>query len=135
MCTCVMFFFCKQKTSYEMRISDLSSDVCSSDRCLSSVRASIAAFSSIRLLVVANSPPLSVRRVSPYCSTAPQPPGPGLPLQAPSVWIVTVLAMRNESFMSTFYRPCPPRHSEKMILRRHDHSHPDRKSKRLHSRH
>src|SRR3546814_13549464 len=78
----------------------------------------------MRLLVVANSPPLSVRRVSPYCSTAPQPPGPGLPLQAPSVWIVTVLAMRNESFMSTFYRPCPPRHSEKMILRRHDHSHP-----------
>src|SRR3546814_6329080 len=75
----------------------------------------------MRLLVVANSPPLSVRRVSPYCSTAPQPPGPGLPLQAPSVWIVTVLAMRNESFMSTFYRPCPPRHSEKMILRRHDH--------------
>src|SRR3546814_3965717 len=26
-----MFFFCKQKTSYEMRISDWSSDVCSSD--------------------------------------------------------------------------------------------------------
>src|SRR3546814_10786174 len=25
------FFFCKQKTAYEMRISDLSSDVCSSD--------------------------------------------------------------------------------------------------------
>src|SRR3546814_5930339 len=24
-------FFCKQKTAYEMRISDLSSDVCSSD--------------------------------------------------------------------------------------------------------
>src|SRR3546814_10090042 len=27
----VMFFFFKQKTAYEMRISDLSSDVCSSD--------------------------------------------------------------------------------------------------------
>src|SRR3546814_10637362 len=26
-----MVFFCKQKTAYEMRISDLSSDVCSSD--------------------------------------------------------------------------------------------------------
>src|SRR3546814_7079070 len=26
-----MFFFCKQKTAYEMRISDWSSDVCSSD--------------------------------------------------------------------------------------------------------
>src|SRR3546814_1938775 len=27
----VIFFFCKQKTAYEMRISDWSSDVCSSD--------------------------------------------------------------------------------------------------------
>src|SRR3546814_9099777 len=26
-----MYFFCKQKTAYEMRISDWSSDVCSSD--------------------------------------------------------------------------------------------------------
>src|SRR3546814_6251473 len=29
---CVFFFFFKQKTAYEMRISDCSSDVCSSDR-------------------------------------------------------------------------------------------------------
>src|SRR3546814_3850793 len=28
---CVCFFFFKQKTAYEMRISDWSSDVCSSD--------------------------------------------------------------------------------------------------------
>src|SRR3546814_2886686 len=28
---CVLFFFVKQKTAYEMRISDWSSDVCSSD--------------------------------------------------------------------------------------------------------
>src|SRR3546814_8458478 len=28
---CSMFFFFKQKTAYEMRISDWSSDVCSSD--------------------------------------------------------------------------------------------------------
>src|SRR3546814_2512971 len=28
---CVYFFFFKQKTAYEMRISDWSSDVCSSD--------------------------------------------------------------------------------------------------------
>src|SRR3546814_1943255 len=28
---CCIFFFCKQKTAYEMRISDWSSDVCSSD--------------------------------------------------------------------------------------------------------
>src|SRR3546814_7227579 len=30
-CVLVMFFFFKQKTAYEMRISDWSSDVCSSD--------------------------------------------------------------------------------------------------------
>src|SRR3546814_4577691 len=28
---CIVFCFCKQKTAYEMRISDWSSDVCSSD--------------------------------------------------------------------------------------------------------
>src|SRR3546814_5151423 len=28
---CLLFFFFKQKTAYEMRISDWSSDVCSSD--------------------------------------------------------------------------------------------------------
>src|SRR3546814_10476035 len=32
-----MFFFFKQKTAYEMRISDWSSDVCSSDLVLSGV--------------------------------------------------------------------------------------------------
>src|SRR3546814_4823795 len=31
MCTCFHFCFFKQKTAYEMRISDWSSDVCSSD--------------------------------------------------------------------------------------------------------
>src|SRR3546814_5489119 len=30
-CYCVIFFFFKQKTAYEMRISDWSPDVCSSD--------------------------------------------------------------------------------------------------------
>src|SRR3546814_13840501 len=30
-CVCLFFFFFKQKTAYEMRISDWSSDVCSSD--------------------------------------------------------------------------------------------------------
>src|SRR3546814_4477125 len=30
-CDCVLFFFFKQKTAYEVRISDWSSDVCSSD--------------------------------------------------------------------------------------------------------
>src|SRR3546814_7458293 len=33
-CYCfVVFFFVKQKTAYEMRMSDWSSDVCSSDLC------------------------------------------------------------------------------------------------------
>src|SRR3546814_20604564 len=31
MCFCYLLFFFKQKTAYEMRISDWSSDVCSSD--------------------------------------------------------------------------------------------------------
>src|SRR3546814_4567294 len=31
MCLLCSFFLCKQKTAYEMRISDWSSDVCSSD--------------------------------------------------------------------------------------------------------
>src|SRR3546814_8144855 len=31
LCFCSFFFFFKQKTAYEMRISDWSSDVCSSD--------------------------------------------------------------------------------------------------------
>src|SRR3546814_3241873 len=35
----ILFFFFKQKTAYEMRISDWSSDVCSSDLCCTSTRA------------------------------------------------------------------------------------------------
>src|SRR3546814_5306548 len=31
LCSCLVVFFFKQKTAYEMRISDWSSDVCSSD--------------------------------------------------------------------------------------------------------
>src|SRR3546814_5786208 len=34
MCVCFVVFFFKQKTAYEMRISDWSSDVCSSDLAL-----------------------------------------------------------------------------------------------------
>src|SRR5881394_1269004 len=45
----------------------------------------IAAISSIRLLVVSGSPPDSSRSFSPMRSSTPQPPGPGLPRQAPSV--------------------------------------------------
>src|SRR3546814_8637322 len=37
-----VFFFFKQKTAYELRISDWSSDVCSSDLCLCAARRSAA---------------------------------------------------------------------------------------------
>lgn len=45
----------------------------------------MAAISSMRLFVVAGSPPFSSRWCPPYCSRHPHPPGPGLPRQAPSV--------------------------------------------------
>src|SRR3546814_9698362 len=38
MCNCCFVFFFKQKTAYEMRISDWSSDVCSSDLTVAVVR-------------------------------------------------------------------------------------------------
>src|SRR3546814_2589747 len=39
-CSVLCFFFFKQKTAYEMRISDWSSDVCSSDLLMTKVRLS-----------------------------------------------------------------------------------------------
>src|SRR3546814_6834352 len=39
---CKVFFFFKQKTAYEMRISDWSSDVCSSDLSMRSISATRA---------------------------------------------------------------------------------------------
>src|SRR3546814_6632750 len=47
LCVWCLFFFCKQKTAYEMRISDWSSDVCSSD---------LPRFASIMKLVVSLHP-------------------------------------------------------------------------------
>ena len=49
--------------------------------------ASMAAVSSMRLFVVSGAPPCSVLRCLPEISRTPQPPGPGLPLHAPSVYI------------------------------------------------
>ncbi len=49
----------------------------------------MAAWSSIRLLVVAGAPPLSSLRWRPYSRVAAQPPGPGLPWQPPSEWMMT----------------------------------------------
>src|SRR6266481_3377498 len=52
---------------------------------LSASRPLIAAISSMRLLVVSGSPPASSRSLSPMRNRTAQPPGPGLPRQAPSV--------------------------------------------------
>src|SRR5471030_588714 len=57
---------------------------------LSSSRPRIAPINSMRLLVVLASPPQSSFSTPLHTSSAPQPPGPGLPLQAPSVKISTL---------------------------------------------
>ena len=57
---------------------------------LSACNADMTAVSSMRLLVVFLSPPPSSFSCSPKRNTAPQPPGPGLPEQAPSVKISTL---------------------------------------------
>ncbi|MNL61025.1 hypothetical protein D3C87_1848940 [compost metagenome] len=53
----------------------------------------MAAVSSILLLVVSASPPFNSLRCGPNSRMAPQPPGPGLPEQAPSVWMMTLSAI------------------------------------------
>ena len=65
---------------------------CSTTCCLpfNALSASITAVSSMRLLVVSGEPPCIVLRRLPEISNTPQPPGPGFPLQAPSVYISTV---------------------------------------------
>src|SRR3546814_4723138 len=55
---CVVVFFFKQKTAYEMRISDWSSDVCSSDLYLISINSS--------------NPYLDPSRPMPDCLTPPK---------------------------------------------------------------
>jgi hypothetical protein len=57
---------------------------------VSASNAAIAAINSMRLLVVAGSVPDNSFSAPPALrKIAPQPPGPGLPLQAPSVQIST----------------------------------------------
>src|SRR3546814_2707094 len=53
MCWLFCFFFFKQKTAYEMRISDWSSDVCSSDleRLADHVAAHVGEFRELHVLV------------------------------------------------------------------------------------
>src|SRR3546814_10618770 len=55
-CSLVFFFFFKQKTAYEMRISDWSSDVCSSDlRSTMTSSSKIRYVISARILIIAGS--------------------------------------------------------------------------------
>src|SRR3546814_1904245 len=58
----VLFFFFKQKTAYEMRISDWSSDVCSSD-----LRRSYCGNSRCRLASVVTVPLVPSSRNGPAC--------------------------------------------------------------------
>src|SRR3546814_5272357 len=52
---CVVFFFFKQKTAYEMRISDWSSDVCSSDLVANSTAVAAAARPFLLNIILATS--------------------------------------------------------------------------------
>ena len=55
------------------------------------VNAQITAINSMRLFVVLRSPPLRSAVCVPSVATNPQPPGPGLPRQEPSVQIFSIL--------------------------------------------
>jgi len=68
-----------------LRTYSLSSQSVTSHGRFKAESASITAISSMRLLVVLGSPPNSSFSTAPERSSTPQPPGPGLPLQAPSV--------------------------------------------------
>src|SRR3546814_6139286 len=57
----LLFFFFKQKTAYEMRISDWSSDVCSSDLALMLLGAGIAMCLSCLQSLLSKAAPASVQ--------------------------------------------------------------------------
>src|SRR3546814_995754 len=56
------FFFCKQKTAYEMRISDWSSDVCSSDLAEALAAVGVAALADRQVGVLLAQADLAVER-------------------------------------------------------------------------
>src|SRR3546814_19152983 len=64
----VFFFFFKQKTAYEMRISDWSSDVCSSDLADTDYAAGLAA--GVKGVKIAYSPALGYAKVDPEIAAA-----------------------------------------------------------------
>src|SRR3546814_817460 len=65
----MLLFFCEQKTAYEMRISDLSSDVCSSDLLAGENSRIVARAAAERLDVAAKALPAGVRTVAIYDRT------------------------------------------------------------------
>src|SRR3546814_2647198 len=73
----VIFFFFKQKTAYEMRISDWSSDVCSSDLAIQTRRTALCANPRTRDAVPTRRPALG--------RTDRLRPGPGAKLAADGV--------------------------------------------------
>ena len=72
----------------ERAIAALKDDI-KEEKQLQDEAAWIAAINSIRLFVVSGSPPDNSRSSPRHRISAPQPPAPGLPLQAPSVKIST----------------------------------------------
>src|SRR3546814_3039560 len=61
---CCFFFFFKQKTAYEMRISDWSSDVCSSDLVLDQIGVRLALLPTQVLMAVAGAARDTLRRLA-----------------------------------------------------------------------
>src|SRR3546814_7446918 len=92
------FFFFKQKTAYELRISDWSSDVCSSDlmnlrirRCELADTLAAAAARRARLITVADHHDLADQQ-----RTVPHHGGDGAGLRAGADWIGRVLHVAAE---------------------------------------
>src|SRR3546814_4011499 len=65
MCITDFFFFFKQKTAYEMRISDWSSDVCSSDLRLSSLNIFVDMVALLDSMVATHTDYTTLRRTMP----------------------------------------------------------------------
>src|SRR3546814_9239250 len=89
LCVCWFFFF-KQKTAYEMRISDWSSDVCSSDL-LASILMMIALYSiNLRIMGRPNVPLIS----EPTIFTILQPEGISDYVMRPLILLVVIVAVK-----------------------------------------
>src|SRR3546814_1826099 len=75
---CDFFFFFKQKTAYEMRISDWSSDVCSSDLLIGRRTCSLDAVRTARALAWKAMHPACA---SPVAMPSPMPPLPPVTIE------------------------------------------------------